>query len=197
MSQKIIIPKEIDSIDQGNYYWFVNGFSDEEIDRIHKYANKFPYVESGIFRNHSVEQVRRSKLKWLHPNKECEWLYKKIFDLANKANDENYKFRLHYVEDAIQYTLYEANFAGKYDWHIDIGKGINSLRKLSAVLLLTDPSEFEGGTLQIFTSVQPQDIPLKKGSIVFFPSFFLHRVTELTKGKRQTLVVWLGGDHYI
>ena len=71
------------------------------------------------------------------------------------------------------------------------------MRKLSAVLLLTDPSEFEGGVLQIFTSVQPQDVPLKKGSIVFFPSFFLHRVTQLTKGKRQTLVVWLGGDHYI
>ena len=75
-------------------------------------------------------------------------------------------------------------------------KGTNSLRKLSAVLLLTDPSEFEGGELQIFTSNQPRTVPLKKGSIVFFPSFFLHRVTEVTKGNRQTLVLWIGGDHY-
>ena len=197
MSQKIIIPKQLDSIDQGNYYWFANGFNDEEIDRIHKHADNLSYIKSGIFRNHSVEEVRRSKLKWLYHNKECEWLYKKIFDLANQANEATFKFRLHYVEDAIQYTLYEANSAGKYDWHIDIGKGKNSLRKLSAILLLTDPSEFEGGILQIFTSVQPEDIPLKKGSIVFFPSFFLHRVTEVTKGNRQTLVIWLGGDHYI
>ena len=115
MSQKIIIPKQIASVDQGNYYWFIDGFNDEEIDRIHKHANKFPYIESGIFRNHSVEEVRRSKLNWLHPDSDCNWLYQKIFMLANQVNDANFKFRLHYVEDAIQYTLYEANCGGKYD----------------------------------------------------------------------------------
>ena len=45
------------------------------------------------------------------------------------------------------------------------------MRKLSAVLLVTDPSEFEGGALKIFTSVQPHYVHLKKGSLVFFPFF--------------------------
>ena len=196
ISSKIIVPKNLESVDQSNYYWFHDGFSNEEIDKIHEYADKFEYREGQIFSGFQTDKVRRSKLKWLAPNNECRWLYQKIFDLANTANDACFKFKLHYAEDAFQYTLYEANCAGKYDWHIDIGQGTNSLRKLSAVLLLTDPSEFEGGELQIFTSNQPRTVPLKKGSIVFFPSFFLHRVTEVTKGNRQTLVLWIGGDHY-
>ena len=112
--------------------------------------------------------------------------------LANQVNDTNFKFRLHYVEDAIQYTLYEANCGGKYDWHIDIGKGVNSPRKLSAVVLLTDPSEFEGGVLQIFTSVQPENVPLKKGSIVFFPSFFYTELLKLQKDVDKHLLCGWG-----
>ena len=46
MTQKNIIPKDIDSVDQTNYYWFVIGISHEEINRNHKYANKFPYMET-------------------------------------------------------------------------------------------------------------------------------------------------------
>jgi PKHD-type hydroxylase len=194
--RKIIIPKNVESVDQSNYYWFENGFSDEEINKIHEYAEKFHYKEGEIFSNSDIHNIRRSKLKWLEPSNESTWLYKKIFDLANIANDSCFKFKLHYAEDDLQYTLYEEKCKGKYDWHIDIGEGINSLRKISVVLLLTDPNEFEGGELQFFISDKSRSVPLKKGSIVFFPSFFLHRVTEVTKGNRQTLVLWLGGDHY-
>ena len=196
-SYKCIIKKDTSDVDQGDYYWFRKGFSDEEIDGINKIADNYEFRDGQVFSGVNDGSIRKSKLKWLPSNQESGWLYKKMFDLANQANNACYKFRLHYAEDSMQYTLYEGNSAGKYDWHIDIGHGVNSLRKLSAVLLLSDPSEFEGGELQIFTSSNPRSVPLEKGSIVFFPSFMLHRVTPVTSGERRTLVFWMGGDHYM
>ena len=196
-SYKSIIPKNTTDVDQGDFYWFRTGFTGEEIDRINSFANNYEFRDGKIFSGVNDGSVRRSKLKWLPSTNDSRWLYDKMYDYAVQANDACYKFRLHYAEDNMQYTLYEGNSNGKYDWHIDIGTGLNCLRKLSAVLLLSDPSEFEGGLLQVWTSSQPRTVPLEKGSIVFFPSFMLHRVTPVTSGERRTLVFWMGGDHYM
>lgn len=50
----------------------------------------------------------------------------------------------------IQYTVYNSNDEGHYDWHVDMGPG-KARRKLSLVCQLSDPSEYEGGELQINT----------------------------------------------
>jgi len=194
---KNIINKNLADVNQANYYWFKNAFTDDEIDKIHNFASKYEFRKGGIGKEGTINKIRNSKIKWLPSKSESEWLYEKIFDYTKKANDAVYKFRLHYSEDSFQYSLYEGNVNGKYDWHLDIGMGSLALRKLSGVLLLSDPSEFEGGELQIFKGSNPVTVPLKKGSLVFFPSFMLHRVTPVTSGERRTLVFWIGGDHYL
>ena len=40
------------------------------------------------------------------------------------------------------------------------------------------------------------DAPRGKGTVVIFPSYMMHRVSEVTKGTRESLVLWVGGDHY-
>lgn len=37
----------------------------------------------------------------------------------------------------------------------------------------------------------------KLGSLVLFPSFFSHRVTQVTKGERYSLVIWCKGPEWI
>ena len=192
---KHVIDKDLDDIDHCNYYWFKDGFSSEEIDKIHKIADKYNYKAGTTF-DGDTTKIRKSKVKWINYTNESKWLYEKIFNLTKIANKSCYHFNLHYMEDALQYTLYNGGSGDKYDWHLDMGVGNPALRKISGVLLLSDPDEFEGGELQIFNSNEPKTVPLVKGSIVFFPSFFLHRVTEVTKGIRKTLVFWIGGDHY-
>ena len=71
------------------------------------------------------------------------------------------------------------------------------------VLQLSDPSEYEGGQLElkeskkdknsVSISEQDQKDIMKKGSIIVFPSFFTHRVTPVTKGTRMSLVAWVSG----
>ena len=58
-------------------------------------------------------------------------------------------------------------------------------------LLLNDPSEFEGGDLEV---IGPGKFAkLKQGHAIMFASFLNHRVAPVTKGVRQSLVVWFGG----
>jgi PKHD-type hydroxylase len=71
-----------------------------------------------------------------------------------------------------------------------------STRKLSFSLLLSDDDAYEGGDLLIHIGEKPQHTKRKKGTIIFFPSYMLHEVTEVTKGTRQALVGWVTGPAF-
>ena len=65
------------------------------------------------------------------------------------------------------------------------------------VLSLSEPSEFEGGLLQVkIDNDEPKTLELKKGRAWFFPSYVLHRVTPVTKGIRKSVVIWVGGPAF-
>lgn len=85
---------------------------------------------------------------------------------------------------------------GHYDWHLDRGGLGIAPRKLSAVIQLSDPNEYEGGDLQLYVGSEPTNIKKQKGLVVVFPSFVLHRVTPVTGGTRRSLVAWLSGPKF-
>ena len=178
---------------QTTYYWFKNGFNDEDIQRVKDYIQKLEFEESTTFSGND-KSIRDSQIKWIDCNPETEWLYEKIYNYAKEANDSIFNFKLYFSKDSIQYSKYSEN--GKYDWHIDIGEGENNLRKLSCSILLNDPKDFEGGDFEYWIKKNPDKVPLEKGSVLFFPSFFLHRVTEVIHGERESLVLRIGGDSY-
>ena len=65
------------------------------------------------------------------------------------------------------------------------------------VLLLSNPSEFEGGQLQIkANNDEPINLEMKRGRAWFFPSYTLHTVTPVTRGIRKSLVLWVGGPEF-
>ena len=62
-----------------------------------------------------------------------------------------------------------------------------------------DPKEYKGGELEFdLRNLDPDKKPnlrscteiLPKGSLVVFPSFVWHRVKPVTKGERNSLVIW-------
>ena len=131
-------------------------------------------------------------------------LYKKIYhlihSLASKANNDTYGFHIDDI-DYCQFNLYDEKDAGHHKWHIDF-KGFEETqeikkRKISVVIQLSEPTEYEGGELQLkysnYTKQQKSDM-LKKGSVITFPSFVEHRVTPVTKGKRLSLIGWATGN---
>lgn len=135
-------------------------------------------------------EVRNSKISWWY---EDHWVTSIFSHYFNKANRDLWEYDLNYLK-GIQITKY--NEGDKYDWHCDYGaENITEYtRKLSATLLVTDPSEFEGGDLEII-DYHGNNITMEKskGTMIIFDSRVPHRVTPVTKGTRISLVAWMLG----
>jgi PKHD-type hydroxylase len=95
----------------------------------------------------------------------------------------------------MQYTKYELN--GHYTWHWDVFFGYQTKqRKISVVVMLNEPEDYEGGDFQICINGNLDEIKTirpKKGDALFFASWMPHRVTSVTSGERNTLVTWVTG----
>jgi PKHD-type hydroxylase len=142
--------------------------------------------------------VRRTKVGWLEPTPETFAVWTKIAEVISEVNRQFFHFELTGVYEPIQLAHYKAEEESHYTWHTDATfNDRGAPRKLSMVLLLTDPSEFEGGELQVMMSGgAPETLELKKGRAWFMPSVTLHRVTPVTKGVRKSAVVWVGGPAF-
>jgi PKHD-type hydroxylase len=184
-----------EDINQTNYYWFNGGFSSEEVDKIVEDAKEYPFVKALVVDEENTDKFRKSNIKWLPFDSKWEWVIDRIMTQVVEANNAIWNFDLSSIIDNIQYTEYEGN-GGHYDWHLDIGPGKISHRKISIVIQLSDPSDYVGGDLEIMTGSDEVTVPRGKGNVVVFPSFLLHRVVPLTGGNRKSLVLWVGGGHY-
>jgi PKHD-type hydroxylase len=193
VERRLIFPqKEVELL---NWYWFSEGFSSDELEKVHKVAELFEYQQAVTFGHHGENhKIRKSKIKWLSENTEStQWIYDKLMDFAMIANRELWNFDLFSIVDSIQYTEYYEG-GGHYDYHVDLGPGTAAHRKISIVVQLSDPSEYEGGNFEILKGPNPETLPKTKGAVILFPSYLLHRVTPVTKGTRRSLVIWLGGN---
>ena len=145
--------------------------------------------------------IRRSLVSWLDPNdKSVEFFHKKIISTFTEINQQHFRYALTGLEST-QFTKYVEEDASYYNWHKDeesTGFKPSYTRKLSGVLFLSDPKDYEGGELQICNG--PEDvitIEPKKGRMVFFPSFTIHKVNPVTKGVRYTAVNWARGPAFV
>lgn len=145
----------------------------------------------GTFESQTIEtQIRNSKVHWWYEN---HWVSSIFSHYFNKANRDFWEYDLTYLK-GIQVTSYEKD--DYYKWHCDYGaeNDSNHTRKLSATLLITDPTEFEGGDLEFIDyHGNTVSVPKSKGTMVIFDSRVPHRVTPVTKGKRISLVAWMLG----
>ena len=182
------------TIDQTNYYSFDSAFSEQELEWISNLQKCYSFETASTISGDET-QYRKSKIKWMHHDGQSAWVYDRIRDLSIEANNAIWKFNLHSIIDSIQYTEYYEG-GGHYGWHTDIGPGSINHRKISITIQLSDPTEYEGGNLELWSDGDFQTMPKQKGAAVLFPSFLLHRVTPVTKGVRKSLVLWVGGSPY-
>lgn len=187
-------------IESTECYWD-NFLSEDEITHIIEYCDKFEKSTAKIFKNEEVQEIRKSNIAFIFRDSENEWFFNKIEICVNKLNTKLFGFDIHRLE-TLQYTLYDEE-GSHYDWHWDMFESRNitdvelyEQRKVTAVLQLSDPEDYEGGELEISPCGKNKFITKKKGYLSVFPTFLLHRVTPVTKGKRKTLVAWFTGPDW-
>lgn len=173
-----------------------DGFNDEDIALIDKMSESRQTVESHTGVDLKQKEIRVSNVTWIECAQDSQWLYDRLAYISNQLNGQFYRFDLFGFQEDMQYTMYDSAAQGHYTWHVDSGVSTSASRKLSVVVQLSDPSEYEGGDLEIMTGVDPTKVTKKKGLVTVFPSYVLHRVTPVTKGIRKSLVVWCVGPSF-
>jgi PKHD-type hydroxylase len=143
-------------------------------------------------------QIRTSEVAWLGVKPEVAHIWQKLAGVVAEVNSRYFHFDLTGFHEPMQLGVYEAQKKSHYSWHIDAAPTDRNVpRKLSIAILLSDPSEFEGGEFQVKTvSDEIQTLECKRGRAWFFPSYTLHRVAPVTKGVRRSLVLWIGGPAF-
>lgn len=168
-------------------------FTKEECNQIIKLGESLLPDTATTFGGTNLK-VRDSKVSWIFPSTQSEMTFRKLTDVVNNVNSRFFGFDLEGFGEGLQFTKYEAP-AGKYNLHID--KTFKaSVRKLSLVLQLSDPSEYEGGDLVLKFSDDDLKVKKQQGYITVFPSYVLHGVEPITKGTRYSLVAWITGPQF-
>lgn len=181
-----------------------NGFTNEEIDRIRNYCDTLITEQAMVGGSLSLGEainessIRSSKISWVKETPESRWFYDKLAWIGRALNSQYLGFNLTGFNEDMQYTVYDSSQKGHYTWHNDLTTQSDlAPRKLSLVLQLSDPSEYEGGDFQTMMSREINTAPKEKGFVMAFPSWTLHRVTPVTSGVRRTLVVWVCGPSFV
>jgi PKHD-type hydroxylase len=178
------------------FAWWDGAFTDQELNWLQAKAKASEQnAQVGGDGVSGVDKmVRRSQVSWVDYNPNTKWLFEKLAHVASHVNTDNFRFDLMGFGENFQLTNYDQSENGMYGWHLDYGADVS--RKLSMVVQLTDPSEYEGGNLQILTNGEPVNIRKQRGLIAVFPSYVLHQVTPVTQGSRQSLVSWVSGPAF-
>lgn len=199
MSTYFFAPPPDLSTRESTFTTWENGFSDSQINDIIRIGDSLiprNATVGGTKEGEDISEIRKSKTSWISLNNDTSWLYDSLAYITRQLNGQFYDFDLSgFVED-FQYTVYDGS-GDHYSWHIDKGF-MNSIspRKLSIVLQLTDPSEYEGGDLEFYLAPTPVKAKKQKGLLYAFPSWVLHRVTPVTSGIRRSLVIWVSGPKF-
>jgi PKHD-type hydroxylase len=178
------------------FAWWEGAFTDQELDWLQQKAKSATQdAEVGMRNGDGIHKnIRRSQVSWMENNPNTKWVFEKLALVASQINAEHFRFDLTGFGESLQLTHYDQSENGMYGWHQDYGTGIS--RKLSMTLQLTDPSEYEGGNLQMSVSGDPQNVRKQRGLVAVFPSYVLHQVTPVTQGSRQSLVAWVSGPPF-
>ena len=148
----------------------------------------------------NLSKKRNSEVCWLSNS----YIYDAINPYIFKANkNSGWHFQWDWNEPT-QFAVYKKNMF--YEWHMDSWETpysvtanpnlVGKIRKLSSILLLSDPKDFEGGELELdFKNGGGKDKRIVteltgKGSLIVFPSFVWHRLKPVTKGIRYSLATF-------
>ena len=198
MSNYHFTPSPSYGIGEHSFVTWTNAFSEEELPQLEKYCDSLELTNSVVGDNQTpTDETRISKVSWINYNSDSSFLYDRLASVARNLNGQFFKFNIHGFSEDIQYTVYDSSVNGHYTWHLDSGNTNFAPRKLSMVLQLSSPENYEGGDLEIFTCKEPEKVKKERGLISMFPSFRLHRVTPVTAGVRKSLVVWICGPSFV
>lgn len=199
--------------------WYYSSMPEEIVDIIEKDLSinyDSSMSESYLYGGEVNKEKRNSKNTWV-PSE--HWISGFMWHYITRANRENFLYDLRCIDgESLQYTQYGPGEF--YSWHNDAGiasaykpesvgnrmggksddfinENTELVRKLSFVLQLSHPDDYEGGNLQLLDETgKSYFAPRKRGTVILFDSRTQHRVLRVKSGLRKSIVGWTVGPRW-
>jgi predicted 2-oxoglutarate/Fe(II)-dependent dioxygenase YbiX len=185
-------------IDRNNMPQFM--FTKEECNKIVGMLNEAYPLSASVGGTKDASRVARSirsaAIYALDNDTENRWIYEKIANIVSFVNATHFDYEIMGITHALQLIEYESasDIKGHYDWHVDVGTGDPTTRKISLVVQLTEPTNYQDCELIINNHGNEIVATKEQGSVHLFPSYMTHTVTPISKGVRHSLVIWIHGS---
>ena len=145
-------------------------------------------AKDGVTR--TVSRTRTCTSCWVPFAKHYEWIYKVMRELTDRINADVWRFDIQGIQ---QLQILRYSPMQKFSWHYDTYTSEAPVRKLTAVVNLSDPSEYLGGGLQVKADLVNGRFIREQGAGTWFPSYIEHRARAPIFGTRWVLVAWFTG----
>ena len=191
--------------------WYSTGISKELVDLVEKDLTELDknFEQAKTFGGLTLDK-RDSKTTWLPST---HWTVGLSYHYVLRANRENFLYDIAGFDgESMQYTSYEKG--EYYGWHNDASIEVSfkptenkqenfvvtnseQIRKLSFILQLSDPDDYEGGEVQLMNGDGTTFfIPKTRGTVIVFDSRLQHRVKKVISGHRKSIVGWVVGPRW-
>ena len=166
--------------------------SDASCDELIDACCEFPVTPATIVGQDRYAGHRQLEARKIGKTARTAWLFDLLCGIAAGSTAAHFKLALTGITREPQYAVYRPG-CGHFGWHNDYSHGLpDAPRKLTIVIQLSRPEDYEGGRLQTF-GIEIEDLPRERGTILAFPSLVYHQVTPVTRGTRRALVAWVAG----
>jgi PKHD-type hydroxylase len=165
-----------------------------EIDWIVNYATRLEECRIGIFGPYTDADVKGTG-GFFPLDDETRWLYDRMAELCQAINADDFQYDVLGFSEPFYNRLYVAP-DDHFEWHVDATSRTGLPRKLTVVLQLSDPADYEGGEFQFQGPRGPYAVKKGKGVVTAFRSDRIHRVTPITKGIRRAMTMFMTGPNF-
>lgn len=182
-----------------NFAFWNDFLTCDECLKVIEIGQQLPLESSAVYNNYrdglSNDVSRRKSMQsWILPSRDTRWLFTRLSEAVTVLNNHYFKFNLFGLIEGLQFTRYDGPDSF-FIPHID--RGFNMIiRKLSVVIQLSSPDQYDGGELLLYTGKDAYMFPKKLGHLACFPSYTLHEVRPVTRGTRYSLVAWVTGEPF-
>lgn len=200
--------------------WYFSGLPQKVIESLEEDLRVYDsQIQESILSGNVINKnVRNSKNAWIPTS---HWIAGFAWHYVERANRENFLYDIDCIDgESMQYTHYDPG--QYYTWHTDadlssahkpvgfegrtwecsedyLNKKCEKIRKLSFIIQLSDPEDYDGGNVQFMSLMDKKKtyfLPREKGTIAIFDSRAEHRVLEVTRGLRKSIVGWVIGPRW-
>lgn len=170
------------------YLHLQNLLSKEQLNEIKVLLEQASYIDGKHTASDQAKEVKNNEQMNMQSSQ-----YMAVQQILLTALNQNHLFRNVALPKNIYPFLISKYTPGKsYGWHVDSPLMGNMMRTdIAMTIFLNDPSEYEGGELELQTHIGNKLYKLNSGDAICYPCTQVHRVREVIKGERHVAVTWI------